>query len=208
MEVPSQSPHFNLDVKRLNRRRRMGSLAAGVLVLFVVLFSAPSPDNAMLRLSLGVLVILAGIALRMWAFCSIEGCKKRRLVTWGAYGHFRHPLYWGSSLLILGFAVLSGSLLAAALACLAFAMLYLPAIQAEEALLAAQFGEDWETYCRQVGRFTVRFGAPLAARPMTLALRPPLREMGKLAVFSLAALALLAAVRALRRAHDLPDWFW
>jgi len=202
-----RSPNLNLEIKRLNRLRLMGSLAAGPVLLFITLFTADSTMSDDLLRSGGSLFILGGIALRLWALGSIDGNKKRVLVTWGPYSYLRHPLYCGSFLFVLGFCVLAGSLSAGIVASLAFAGLYVPAMRAEERLLAEQFGGAWEAYCRQTWALIPRMGAQPAGSGRPFRVLRPLREVGVLVLLSLLAFGAAELIQRLHSAHALPDWF-
>jgi protein-S-isoprenylcysteine O-methyltransferase Ste14 len=98
--------------------------------------------------------VLLGGALRVWASGHIR--KNLALATGGPYAYTRHPLYLGSALLVLGFAVASGSpALGAALVAL-FALLYLPVVQREERGLRERFGAEYERWRAAVPALLVR----------------------------------------------------
>ena len=198
---------LNYEIKRLNRLRLAGSLAAGPVILMVALCSAPLGFPAGLLSALGLILVVAGLGLRLWALGCIDGNKKCRLVDWGAYSYVRHPLYAGSLLYLVGFCVLAGSLTAAAISGLIFVGLYLPAMRAEERLLAEQYGVRWKEYCDGSGALIPKPGrrAPGAVMPFTI--RRPLREIASLVVLLLLALGFSQVIHLIRQAQHLPVWF-
>jgi protein-S-isoprenylcysteine O-methyltransferase Ste14 len=200
-------PHddINLEVKRLNHLRVAGSLLAVPVLAGIALFTAHPTIAPALWRAAGALLIFAGVGLRLWALACIDGRKKRLLVTWGPYRHFRHPLYCGSLLLVLGFCSFAGSLTATVVACLLFLGIYLPIVRAEERFLARQFGCQWDDY-RQMVRALVPSLGPSAPTPLPFRLRRPLRELGVLLLLCLVAFGASELVRHLGR--GLPDWFF
>ena len=92
---------------------------------------------------LGLLVLLAGLALRLWSMQTLAESYSRTLrvtneqqvTERGPYGHVRHPGYAGSLLVWFGFALTSGS--AAVVGTVAALLLpaYAHRMEAEERLL-------------------------------------------------------------------------
>lgn len=76
-----------------------------------------------------------------------------RLVTQGPYSWSRHPLYVARHFMLLGAAVLFGSLSILALTIGLFLLVHSVMIPREEARLAARFGDLYEEYRRRVSRF-------------------------------------------------------
>ena len=64
-------------------------------------------------LAIGAVVAAIGEAIRIWAAGHLE--KGREVTMSGPYAFTRHPLYLGSSLIGIGFAIASASAVAAAL---------------------------------------------------------------------------------------------
>src|SRR5262245_14994577 len=151
LAAPSQRAlDLNVEIKRLNRLRLRGTVAASPLFVLVALFTgreaaAPVP----LVQPLGGLVILAAVGLRLWALGCIDGHEKRVLVTWGPYRYLRPRPYASSMLFALGACLVAGSVAAALVLLLVFLGFYLPVLQAEEQFLAARFGAEWDAYRRQ-----------------------------------------------------------
>jgi len=110
--------------------------------------------------ALGVPLSVAGLAGLTWSFrhlghnltAGLGATADRRLVTTGPYRWVRHPMYSTWAVLQLGYCLISANW------CIAF--LFLAALAAvvrrtpaEEAGLAARFGDDYLDYTRVTGRF-------------------------------------------------------
>lgn len=127
---------------------------AGGLVLILI---AQPRSNVLFVL--GLLVALAGEAIRVWAAGHIR--KGRELAQQGPYAMTRNPLYLGSFVMTCGFAFICtspmhhwlstaliwGSVLAT------FYWLYPPKIDFEETDLRNVFGAEFDAYRRRVPRF-------------------------------------------------------
>jgi len=74
-----------------------------------------------------------------------------KLVTGGVYGVIRHPSYLGLLVSSLGWALAFRSGVGALLVALVLPSL-LARMRAEEALLQAQFGGEYEGYCARTSR--------------------------------------------------------
>jgi protein-S-isoprenylcysteine O-methyltransferase Ste14 len=89
-------------------------------------------------------VVLAGIAVRLWASGFIV--KNAELATNGPYALVRHPLYVGNILILFAFAAASG-LWWAFLVVIAFLWFYYPtAIEYEDRKLRSIFSSAWEEF--------------------------------------------------------------
>lgn len=104
-------------------------------------------------LALGGVLIVPGILVRALASGHVR--KNQALATSGPYAYTRNPLYLGSLLIGIGFAIAArswevGGLLAAML----FAI-YVPVIRGEEKFLREKFPE-FEEYARRVPRMLPR----------------------------------------------------
>jgi protein-S-isoprenylcysteine O-methyltransferase Ste14 len=141
------------------------------LALPLVLVPGPPVlGTASAAAALGLAVALAGQAIRM-ATIGLEyiirgGREKRvyaeKLVTEGIYAHSRNPMYVGNVLIVAGVAVTSNSWGCVALVVPVFMFAYLAITRAEEAYLAASFGEAYRRYCRDVPRFLPRLNGLVA----------------------------------------------
>jgi len=76
----------------------------------------------------------------------------------GPFALVRNPLYVGNFLIWIGFAIASGLLWMAPVAWTLFALQYSAIVRFEEAALVQHFGGSYETYLREVPRWTLDFG--------------------------------------------------
>jgi protein-S-isoprenylcysteine O-methyltransferase Ste14 len=140
-------------------RTRIG-LALLILLLPVLLFTRPrwADNDVVLFLgnALGLLMIALGILGRLWCTLYIGGRKANELQRTGPYSIVRHPLYVGSLLMTMGFAVMTVNPLALIIMLAYFAVQYAVTIGFEEKVLAAKFGEDYRDFERTVPRFIPR----------------------------------------------------
>ncbi len=102
---------------------------------------------------LGTILVIAGIVVR--ALASGHLSKNERLATSGPYAYSRNPLYLGSLILALGFAVAALNWQVAVLLAVIFGAIYMPVIEAEETFLRKTFPE-FADYARQVPRLIPR----------------------------------------------------
>jgi protein-S-isoprenylcysteine O-methyltransferase Ste14 len=94
----------------------------------------------------GGLVAVVGESLRFWAAGHLD--KGREVTKSGPYRWSGHPLYVGSSIIGLGAAIASASVLVFALAAAYLAVSLAAAIITEEAALTAKFGTEYVAYRR------------------------------------------------------------
>jgi protein-S-isoprenylcysteine O-methyltransferase Ste14 len=129
---------------------------------------APAPGGAALwAAACGAALGLSGLAVSLWAIATTVRRRvildaghfvkeEHPLLTTGAYGFVRNPMYLGIILIWfgLGVALQSGPLL------LVSALYVVPVmwfyIRAEERMLASEFGAPFEEYARRVGRLLPR----------------------------------------------------
>ena len=75
------------------------------------------------------------------------------LITNGVYRISRHPMYLGMVLILLGLAVLLGTLSPCAIVILCAVLMNRIFIRVEERMLEEQFGENWRKYKMQVRKW-------------------------------------------------------
>ncbi|HVZ59246.1 MAG TPA: isoprenylcysteine carboxylmethyltransferase family protein [Terriglobales bacterium] len=107
-------------------------------------------------ISMGAAVALLGVGLR--ALASGHITKNSALTTTGPYAATRNPLYLGSIIIAIGFAIAARSLWVPAVLAALFLVIYLPVIRSEEAFLRSAFIE-FDDYSRRVPRFLPRLAA-------------------------------------------------
>jgi protein-S-isoprenylcysteine O-methyltransferase Ste14 len=141
-------------------------------------------------LALGAVSIIPGLVIRALASGHVR--KNEALATSGPYAYTRNPLYLGSLLVAIGFAVAARSWWVAAGLVAMFFAIYIPVIRSEEAFLRERFPE-FQEYAnevpRMIPRMTPAFRNEASAKfSMTLYLKH--REYNAL----LGSLALVAAL--------------
>jgi protein-S-isoprenylcysteine O-methyltransferase Ste14 len=161
-------------VKRLARWRVPLGFAAAAVAFAL---ARPSRESW----AIGVVIAAVGESLRVWAAGHLE--KGREITRSGPYRFVRHPLYLGSTLLAVGFAAASRSLIVAAIAALYLSTTVVAAIRSEEAELDAAFRGGYSEY--RNGRATP------VARPFRWSRAVANREYRAMAGF-VAAFVLLA----------------
>ena len=124
-------------LRRVARLRVTIGFIAGVFVLWLAHPTARS-------LAIGAVVAAIGEAVRVWAAGHLE--KGREVTRSGPYGFTRHPLYLGSSLIGIGLAIASASLVVALLVLAYLAITLTAAIRTEEAHLTDKFGSAYPAY--------------------------------------------------------------
>lgn len=135
----------------IREHRILVSTGVGVILF---LLARPTPVS----IWAGIPIVLAGEAIRVWA----SGCinKAATLAREGPYAYVRHPLYLGSFLIGLGFAVMASHVAVFVGFLAAFYAIYRPAIVNEDRWMADRFGEQWHSYRAKVPPFFPRLSRP------------------------------------------------
>jgi protein-S-isoprenylcysteine O-methyltransferase Ste14 len=129
----------------------------GVLVLIL---AQPTGRS----LAIGMTIAAAGEAIRVWAAGHLR--KSREVTVSGPYRWVAHPLYVGSSVMGIGLAVASASVLVAALIATYLVATLTAAIKSEEGFLRRTFGDQYDLY---------RSGVAAQRRERSAASRRPFR---------------------------------
>jgi protein-S-isoprenylcysteine O-methyltransferase Ste14 len=103
---------------------------------------------------LGILLMLAGLLLRIWAVITlgksfrttIETSQEQKVIRSGPYRLIRHPSYTGLLVFCLGYGVALQNWLSLIIVVLLPLAALLYRIRIEEAALASSFGEDYLEY--------------------------------------------------------------
>jgi len=107
-------------------------------------------------LLLGLATAVPGIYLRALASGHVR--KNEALATSGPYAYTRNPLYLGSLIMALGFAIAARSWWIVLAMALLFLLIYIPVIRGEEEYLRSRFPE-FENYKKEVPRLLPRLSA-------------------------------------------------
>ncbi len=105
--------------------------------------------------SFGVGALIAALGLIVRAVASGHVDKNEELATTGPYAYVRNPLYLGSIVVAVGFAVAARDVVIAVLIVVLFAFVYVPTIRSEEEYLRNRFSE-YAAYARAVPRLFPR----------------------------------------------------
>ena len=96
---------------------------------------------------LGATIAVIGELLRIWAAGHLE--KSKEVTQSGPYRYTRHPLYLGSSLIGIGFAVVSNNVIVGAIVIAYLVLTLTAAMRSEEAHLREKFGDAYDAYAQQ-----------------------------------------------------------
>lgn len=126
-------------------------ISAGILILTVMQGHVPF---ALLDLStvlgpLGLLLVLSGASLRSWAAGLIH--KRESIARTGPYAFTRHPLYFGSLGIALGFTSIIGDWKLLGALVVITVLVYIPKITQEEKSLRQHYGDQYRSYQQDVG---------------------------------------------------------
>ena len=141
-------------------------------------------------IALGTIGIFPGLFIRALASGHVH--KNESLAISGPYAYTRNPLYLGSLLMGLGFAVAARSWWVDIALIVMFFAIYIPVIRDEEAFLRKKF-PDFNEYAGEVPRIFPRFpprGGNVTSEKFSLSLYLKHREYNAL----LGALGMIAAL--------------
>lgn len=137
----------NTWAKRARRVRIRGGFALAAIFL---IWAEPTPS----RLVAGTAVALTGLLLRAWSAGCLE--KEQKLATGGPYAHTRNPLYLGSAVAAMGFAIAGGRWWFLLLLGFFLGAVYYPVIRYEQARMVELFPQEFPEYARAVPAFWPR----------------------------------------------------
>jgi protein-S-isoprenylcysteine O-methyltransferase Ste14 len=149
--MTDQTAGSGLERIRINLLR--GTFAA---LVPLVLFSSPVWERTHWLFEafevLGISLVIAGVLGRFWSILYIGGRKNNMVMQDGPYSVCRHPLYLFSTVAVMGFGLMLGSLLLTAIfTVLTFVILSRTAAN-EEARLRDIFGAAYDSYAARVPR--------------------------------------------------------
>lgn len=105
--------------------------------------AAPMPDS----LVVGGAMMIAGECVRIWAAGHLE--KSKEVTRSGPYRFTRHPLYLGSTLIGLGYALAARHPVVAVIVAAYLLLTLTAAILSEEAHLREKFGDEYDAYAEK-----------------------------------------------------------
>jgi protein-S-isoprenylcysteine O-methyltransferase Ste14 len=111
-------------------------------VFGVLVFVLARPTGR--SLLIGMSVASCGEAIRIWAAGHLH--KSREVTASGPYRFVAHPLYLGSSVMAIGLAIASASLIVTVLIAVYLVTTLTAAIKSEEAFLRRAFGDQYDLY--------------------------------------------------------------
>ncbi len=129
-------------------------LAAHFIIPVTTVFPAPWNLAGLLPLILGIAInILADRQFHQKHTTVKPFQVSSALITDGVYHFSRHPMYLGMVLILIGVAMLLGSL--TPFNCIPFFVLLFDKIfiKVEEQMMEEQFGEAWKRYVKEVRRW-------------------------------------------------------
>lgn len=129
---------------RIARRIRV-PLGFAFAVIYVWL-ARPTAESILI----GGAVALLGVVIRALASGHVK--KNTELTQTGPYAYSRNPLYVGSIVIGIGFAIAALNWWIVLGLAILFLAIYIPVIRSEEGFLRSTF-PDFDDYCRRVPRF-------------------------------------------------------
>ena len=111
-----------------------------VFAAIALWLATPTP----MTLLIGAGVSVIGESIRLWAAGHLE--KSKEVTRSGPYQFTRHPLYLGSSLIGIGFAIAANHLVVAIIVVAYLLLTLTAAMRSEEAHLREKFGDAYDAY--------------------------------------------------------------
>ena len=143
------------------------SIPLPIVLALLIIPSRALPSSFSTSLAVvGVLIVVAGELLRLWAVHQIGVISRTRsdrlgpLVDTGPFSLVRNPLYLGNILIWLGFAISARLYWLAPLVVLLLAIEYHAIVRWEERLLESRLGAAYRAYAERVPRWLPLMRAP------------------------------------------------
>ena len=141
-----------------NQRIRIGVLRlAFVTILPLILFSRSAWTNPEWLFEVfemvGIALVIAGVLGRLWSILYIGGRKNAQIMQDGPYSLCRHPLYLFSTIGVIGFGLMLGSVVLTTVMAILLLLVVNETARREEGYLRATFGPAYDTYAATVPRF-------------------------------------------------------
>ena len=159
-------PSLFLSKEGRNRNSRMTSFVTSnrtekilawsthlVIWPFVILYSIFLPLKlGTAWLYVGLLIFVLGLAIQVVTTISVANTPLDKPVTQGTYRISRHPIYFGSFLILVGMGIASASWVIMLCALLWIAFFYI-VVPAEEHFLVKEYGEVYREYMNRTPRW-------------------------------------------------------
>ncbi|OGX41227.1 MAG: hypothetical protein A3C53_01420 [Omnitrophica WOR_2 bacterium RIFCSPHIGHO2_02_FULL_68_15] len=189
---PERDPRIVLAGRWLTKRRGVLLAPLFAIALFSARWAGPWPVELAWDAA-GVLCVVFGTWLRMWAASYHDSDLGDRPITAGPYAWIRHPLYTANFLLGLGIVLIAGWWLMVVVYLAVFFPLHIVIAWAEERHLGRLYGPAYPEYRRAVPAFLPwrRFRGPSWGVPGEFKLQQG-RERLKVVGYVAAGLAVLA----------------
>jgi len=113
----------------------------GFVLAAIALYLATPTRNSLVT---GAVVSVVGELIRLWAAGHLE--KSKEVTRSGPYQFTRHPLYLGSSLMGIGFAIAANHIVVAVIVVSYLLLTLTAAMHSEEAHLRDKFGDAYDAY--------------------------------------------------------------
>ncbi len=138
----------------------LSGIVLGVICRYAV---APArlPVDSTVRLITGLLIILTGLALIVWARVyftrtgqsPIPWKPTPELIFQGPYRYTRNPMYLGATLIVFGLGLALNNLWIALFSLPALLVVHVIAVLPEERYLSQKFAQSYKNYLAQVRRY-------------------------------------------------------
>ena len=143
----------------------IGFVAVGFLLWKPIPLPVSDPISLLITLT-GAVFYFPGVGLYLWGLSALhtqfgvsgllgaELYQGHQLIKTGPYAHMRHPMYAGVLLAAVGALLIFKTW--AMLIFMPMSLVVLGRVEREEKLLAAEFGERWESYASKVPKWFPR----------------------------------------------------
>jgi protein-S-isoprenylcysteine O-methyltransferase Ste14 len=152
---------------------------------------------------IGLLVLLAGIAGRLWSIIYVGGRKNRELVTLGPYSLTRNPLYASSMVAIAGATLMYGSIVLTMIFTAILFLVFYYTARREANYLKQVFGDHYIDYAASTPLFLPKIAA-IRTDASSLFSPSVVRTTARDAIFFVALAPLIELIEQLHRHGLLP----
>ncbi|MBF0484146.1 MAG: isoprenylcysteine carboxylmethyltransferase family protein [Candidatus Omnitrophica bacterium] len=136
---------------RLKRCFKLRFAIVYPFAIYAIFFTHPT-NTSMLR---GIGIVCLGLLIRLWS--NGYAIKLEKLTTSGPYAYVRHPLYLGTSLVLIGFIVMLKMYIVGIIFWAVVVAVYFKTIKQEEKMLEDKFKDVYLDYKKCVPAFIPTF---------------------------------------------------